>query len=150
MEAPPETTKAQMPMAFALSLGSLKVVMMIESAAGAMTAPPIPCKARAATSNPWEPAIPQSSEANVKRARPAANTRRRPNRSPALPPSSRKPPKVNRYAFTTHERPASEKPSEPWMAGSATFTIVPSSTIMSCAAHTRYRASHRRSVGRFR
>src|SRR3712207_6479108 len=37
------------------------------------------------------------------------------------------------------------------MAGRATFTTVPSTTIMSWAAHTRYRASHFRFIGlRFR
>ena len=147
MEAPPEMTKPQMPIARARSLGSLKVVMMMERAAGAMTAPPTPCKARAATSTAWLPASPHSSEAKVKRARPAANTRLRPKRSPALPPSSRKPPKVSRYPLTTHESPVSEKASEPCIAGSATLTMVPSSTIMSCAAHTSSSASHLRSIG---
>src|SRR3712207_592114 len=80
MEAPPETTKAQMPIALARSAGSVKVVMMIESAAGAMIAPPTPCNARAATSIPWEPASPHKSEANVKRASPKAKTRLRPKR----------------------------------------------------------------------
>jgi hypothetical protein len=96
MEAPPETTKAQMPIALARSAGSVKVVMMIESAAGAMIAPPTPCNARAATSIPWEPASPHKSEANVKRVSPNMKTLRRPKRSPALPPRSRKPPKVSK------------------------------------------------------
>lgn len=85
-----------MPIALARSVGSVKVVMMIESAAGAMIAPPNPCTARAATSNACEPASPQKSEASVKRASPTMNTRLRPKRSPALPPRSRKPPKVRR------------------------------------------------------
>jgi hypothetical protein len=113
MEAPPETTNPQMPIARALSLGSLKVVMMMERAAGAMIAPPTPCNALAATSIHWEPASPQSSEASVKRASPKAKTLLRPKRSPALPPRSRKPPKVSRYAFTTHESDVSENDSEP-------------------------------------
>ncbi len=96
MEAPPETTNAQMPMARALDFGSLKVVMMMERAAGAMIAPPIPCKARATTSTPWLPASPHRSEASVKSASPEANTLLLPKRSPALPPSRRKPPKVRR------------------------------------------------------
>lgn len=48
MDAPPEMTNAQTPIAQALSAGSRKVVMMIESAAGAIIAPPVPCNARAA------------------------------------------------------------------------------------------------------
>src|ERR671916_3034630 len=73
-EAPPETTKAQTPIALALDSGSLKVVIMIERAAGAMIAPPTPCKARAATSNPCEPETPHKSEANVNKPSPKANT----------------------------------------------------------------------------
>lgn len=95
-EAPPLITNAQMPIARARSEGSVKVVMMIASAAGAMMAPPTPCKARAATSSHWLPASPQRSEATVNSASPKANTLRLPNRSPALPPSKRNPPKVRR------------------------------------------------------
>ena len=96
MVPPPEATNPQMPIARALSEDSVKVVTTIESAAGAMSAPPMPCRARAATSALCESASPQNSEARVNRASPPMTTRRRPRISPALPPRSRKPPKVNR------------------------------------------------------
>ena len=57
--------------------------------------------------------------------------RRRPSRSPDRPPSSSSPPNASVYAFTTHSRFESEKPSAFWMCGSATFTMVESSTTMS-------------------
>ena len=75
---------------------------------------------------------PQASEAALKRARPAMKTRRRPSRSPARPPSSRKPPKASVYAQTTHCRFSCEKWRSDWIEGSATFTIATSSTIMNC------------------
>lgn len=96
MVPPPAATNPNTPIARARSAGSVNVVMMIESTAGAMIAPPTPCNARAATNVACEPEIPQRSEANVKRESPTMNTRLRPKRSPALPPRSRKPPKVKR------------------------------------------------------
>ena len=41
-----------------------------------------------------------------------------------------KPPKVRRYAFTTHASDVCEKPRSSRIDGSATFTIVVSSTII--------------------
>jgi hypothetical protein len=61
---------------------------------------------------------------------PDRNMRRWPKRSPSRPPSSRKPPKVNRYAFTTQASDVCEKPRSSRIDGSATFTIVPSRTII--------------------
>ena len=55
-------------------------------------------------------ARPQASEASVKSAIPIRNSRRWPKRSPSRPPSSRKPPNVSRYAFTTQASDVSEKP----------------------------------------
>ena len=68
--------------------------MMIESVAGEMIAAPTPCTARAPTSTPIEPASPQTSDAAEKTTIPTMNIRLRPSRSPARPPSSRKPPNV--------------------------------------------------------
>ena len=76
------------------SAPSAKEVVMIARLAGESTAPPRPCSARAPISRPREPANAQSSEAELKSAVPARNTRRRPSRSAARPPSSRKPAKV--------------------------------------------------------
>ena len=100
---PPKSTPAaaplppiapQMPSALFRSEPSSKVVMMIESVAGEMIAAPTPCTARAPTSTPIEPASPQTSDAAEKTTIPTMNIRLRPSRSPARPPSSRKPPNV--------------------------------------------------------
>src|SRR5262249_25257559 len=66
-----------------------------------------------------------------------------PNRSPRRPPSSRKPPKVRRYALTTHASDVSVKPRSVRIDGSATFTIVVSSTIISVPQHRTIRANQR-------
>ena len=60
-------------------------------------------------------------------------TRRRPSRSPDLPPSSSSPPNASAYALTTHSRLVPEKPSAVWMCGRATLTMVASSTTISWA-----------------
>ena len=57
--------------------------------------------------------------------------RRRPSRSPDLPPSSSSPPNASAYALMTHSRLVLEKWSALWMCGSATFTMVASSTTIS-------------------
>src|SRR5689334_16997509 len=64
--------------------------------------------------------------------------------SPSRPPRSRKPPKVSRYAFTTQASEVSVKPRSVRIDGSATFTIVASSTIIRTPKHSTYSASQRR------
>ncbi len=71
------------------------VVVRIESVAGATTAPPSPCAALAATSVSSLCASPPASDASANSASPPAKTSRRPSRSAARPPSSRKPAKVS-------------------------------------------------------
>ena len=94
--APPDAAIAlHTPSAFVRSSPSANVVVMIESAVGATSAPPRPWTPRATTSHVSQVASPQSREAPLKSARPSRNSRRRPNRSPARPPSSRKPPNVS-------------------------------------------------------
>ena len=56
---PPEATKPKTPIAFARSAGSVKSVIISESATAEATAPPTPCTARAAISMPCEVARPQ-------------------------------------------------------------------------------------------
>ena len=92
---PPMAIAAQTPSAFARSFPSEKVVEMIESAAGETSAAPRPCSAREPISIPSLVDRPSSSEAVVKMTRPMRNSRLRPSRSPARPPSSRKPPKTS-------------------------------------------------------
>src|SRR3954469_7990707 len=121
------------------SVPSAKVVRMSESAAGESIAPPRPWSPRATSSVPSDSETPQSSDAPENTAMPAMNSRRRPSASASRPPSSRKPPKISVYAFSTHDRLCSENARLRWIVGSATFTTVASSTTMNCAAATSTR-----------
>ncbi len=68
---------------------------MIDSALGVMIAAPIPWKPHAPISAVSDQASPQRSEASVNRTTPTMNTRRRPSRSAARPPSRSKPANVS-------------------------------------------------------
>ena len=143
MLPPPAATKPKTPIAFARSAGSVNRVMISESATAETTAPPRPCTARAPTRKACELARPQASEAAVKSAIPIRKSRRCPKRSPSRPPSSRKPPKVSRYAFTTQASEVSEKPRSARIDGRATFTIVVSRTIIRSPRQRTISASQR-------
>ena len=112
-----------------------------------MIAAPRPWTARAAISAPIEPAKPQTSDAAEKRAIPIMNMRRRPSRSPARPPSSRKPPNAIVYAVMTHWRSFSATFSAVLIDGSATLTIETSSTVMNIATQTSASACQRLGSG---
>ena len=93
--APPAPPIApQMPTARLRAAPSVKVVVRIDSDAGAITAPPRPWTARATMSTVRLSANPPARLESANSTRPATNTRRRPRRSAARPPSSRKPAKV--------------------------------------------------------
>src|SRR5271169_3230772 len=68
------------------------------------------------------------------------NIRLRPRRSARRPPSSRKPPNVSVYAFTTHDRSSREKCRWAPIDGSATFTIDASITTTNCVIANSIRA----------
>ena len=138
---PPTAIAAQTPSAFVRSAPSLKVAVTIESAAGETSAAPSPCRPRVMISQVAPCASAQSSEAVVKRTTPARKTFLRPARSPARPPSRRKPPNISVYALTIHCRLVSVMSRSCWIVGSATFTIVASSMTMNCARQTRTRTS---------
>ena len=93
--APLPETAPQTPSAMLRSRPSANIVVRIERAAGASSAPPSPCVTRKAISELSDQAKPASSELTVKRATPAMNSRRRPSRSAILPPSRRKPPNMS-------------------------------------------------------
>jgi hypothetical protein len=93
--APIPPSAPHIPSALLRSAPSSKVVVMIESALGVMIAAPIPWKARAPIRARSDQASPQSREAKVKTATPTMNTRRRPSRSAARPPSRSRPAKVS-------------------------------------------------------
>jgi hypothetical protein len=100
--APKPPTAPQTPSAMLRSRPSTKVVERIERAAGVMIAAPRPWTARAAIRDGSDQARPANSEASENTARPTKKIRRRPTRSAARPPRSRKPPKTNAYALITH------------------------------------------------
>ena len=77
-------------------------------------------------------------------ASPVRKMPRRPSRSPSRPASSSRPPKAIMYALTTQARLASENPRSSRIAGSATFTMVMSRTIISIPVQRTIRAANRR------
>ncbi len=81
-----------MPSALLRSAPSSNIFVMIDRAAGKTKAAPIPCTARIAIRNVSVVASAAAREAAVKVPSPAMNTRRRPSRSAARPPSSSSPP----------------------------------------------------------
>jgi hypothetical protein len=92
-------------------------------------------------------ASPQARDAAVKIVTPIMNSRRRPSRSAARPPSRRSPPNVIVYAISTHCSVLSGTCSAFLIDGSATVTIVPSRTVMKNATHTSASACQRRGSG---
>jgi len=122
----------------------VNVTVSVESAAGASIAPNAPCAPRPITSTAKLFAAPPSADAAAKPTRPMISIRRRPTRSDSRPPSSSSPPKASEYAVTTHCRSATLKPRSRWAEGSAMFTIVASSTTISCASPTTPRIHQRR------
>ena len=81
-------TAPQMPIARARSAGPTNTCAMIANATGFIIEAPNACTARAAISMSMTGARLHSREPNMKIAIPICRTRRRPNRSPAAPPSS--------------------------------------------------------------
>ena len=138
--------KPKTPSALVRSPTSVKRPMISDSATAETIAPPTPCTARAPISSPWVVDTPHATDAAVKIAIPVRNSFRWPNRSPSRPPRSRNPPNVSRYAFTTQARDVSVNPRSSRIEGSATFTIVMSTTIIRSPRHRTYRASQRERV----
>ena len=83
-------TPPQMPMALARSLGSRKVLVMIDIATGLSIEPPSAWSIRNATSQPRPGARLHSRDPTVNAARPVWKVRRRPIRSAVDPDSIRK------------------------------------------------------------
>jgi len=77
---------AHVPIARVRSAG-WKAASMIARLAGVISAPPMPCTARAAMSQPMPGAAAHSTDAAVNQPSPARNTRRRPQRSLSEPAS---------------------------------------------------------------
>jgi hypothetical protein len=103
---------------------------MIARLPGTSNAPPIPWIVRAAISWATVEASAQPIDAAANSATPAENTRRRPNRSPAAPPTSSSAASISAYDSTTHCTSARLAPNSRCSAGSATFTSVESMNTM--------------------
>ena len=114
---------AQVPTAAALSSGR-KTASSTASEAGVSSAPPTPWSTRAATSTSMEGASAHRQDAAVNQTVPTTNTRRRPKRSPAAPPSRISAASVMVYPVTVHCRPVNEEPRSVPIAGSAMVTTV--------------------------
>lgn len=69
-----------------LSLSAGNVLRMIASVLGISRAPNTPCTVRSAMTPATLPIRPMPTDASAKPTTPMKNTRRRPNRSPSLPP----------------------------------------------------------------
>src|SRR6266536_4605413 len=103
---------------------------MIARLPGVNSAPPMPCKARAAISVSTLGDIAQSSDAAANHATPTRYTRRLPSRSPSDPPSRIRLASGNRYPFWIHCR-APNPASNSWpIRFVATFAIVLSRNAM--------------------
>src|ERR1700758_5229819 len=125
-----------------------KVTVSRPSAEGASMAPNAPCSVLAATSIPNDCDRPPMAEATANPVKPPISVHLRPNRSPSLPPSSRRLPNASAYAVMIHWRLLVEKCSAFCADGSAMFTIVASSTTISCATPSSASTAQRLGAGR--
>src|SRR6202451_1374454 len=152
LRRPPATTPTvaplapmapQIPSALFRSAPSGNMFITIDSAAGSTAAAPRPWTPRMMIRNVLVVASAQPSEAAVNSASPAVNTRLRPSRSAARPPSSKNPPKASAYAVTTHCRSDSAKCSLTPIVGSATLPTSRSSAVMKYATARSGNGRHR-------
>src|SRR4051794_33395191 len=111
-----------------------------------MAAPPTPWRPRARLSRVELVARPHRSEATVKTRTPSWNMRLRPSRSASDPTVSMRADSISVYASTTHWRLVRLALKSRWMLGSATFTIVMSTSSMNVATQTARRVHHFRSM----
>src|SRR5215467_10802510 len=107
-----------------------------------MIAPPTPCSPCDSCSISMVAAKPHSNEAQVKIASSIRYQRRRPYRSARLPAVSRNAASVSAYASTIHCRSEKLECKAFWMSGSATLTMVMSSSNMNVPRHTAPSVHH--------
>ena len=100
---------------------------------GVTIAPPTPCTARAAISQPIVGASAAAADPAVKMTIPIRNMRLRPNRSPRAAPIRSSTAKVSVYALTVHSRPEMDACRSRWMVGSAMVTTRLSRVVMNSA-----------------
>src|SRR5438874_9518165 len=109
---------------------SSNAALMMARLPGTSNAAPTPCTARATISCRTPTANPHHADAAAKMTTPTRNTRRRPNRSPAAPPTNKRAARKSAYASTTHWTSVRLAESSRCSAGSATLTTVPSMNAM--------------------
>ena len=103
------------------------------SPSGITSAAPAPWTARAAISRPTLGASAHAADASENNPSPAANSRRRPNRSPSAAPVINSTAKLSVYAFTVHSSCSIEAPRSTRIVGSAVVTTSASSATISDA-----------------
>ena len=108
---------------------------MIERVAGKIKAAPRPWIARKAISVSAFGAREAAPAAPPKMTTPMLNQRRRPKRSPTVPPTSKSPANIRIYAFTTHWRVEVEAPRSREMAGRAVLTTAESRNTIKAPRH---------------
>lgn len=108
----------------------------IASDAGRKSAAPMPCPKRATTRTATDDAPPHAADAATNSASPARYTCFAPNRSDSAPPARISAAKLSVYASTIHASSATVAPRLVRIAGSATLTIVESSTAMNMPTAT--------------
>jgi hypothetical protein len=145
---PMASPKAEVPAQIPRAIGSLRggnAATMIDSDRVIISAPPAPWTARPATS--WLSVCDsaQAAELTVKMASPTRKRRRRPNRSPILPPSKVSDASPSEKALMVHSSDCSVAFRFRWMEGRATVTTVMSSITMNRAKTMDPRTSQWRS-----
>src|SRR5919197_1549067 len=123
---------------------------MIESPAGAVNPALTPLMNRVAINRVPSLTSAPSPEATTKTASEIRNMRRRPSRSAARPPSSRKPPYPSTYALTTHCSELVDMCRSVRIEGSATPIIDTSRASRKSAPHRTSSAPHARALRRSR
>ena len=138
---------AHVPMARPRRSGG-KAAERIARLCGTRSAAPKPWTARAAISQPTVGARAQASEASANTTVPVSNSRRRPNRSPAAPPTRISEPRKRVYPFTTHCSAPRLASSPRCITGSAIVTTVASmnaiaeARMVAASTHRRDAATH--------
>ncbi len=112
--------------------------------AGKMNAAATPMRARVPINVAVEWDAAAATEKSPKNTRPTCMVALRPSRSPIPPPARRSPAKAKLYASTIHCSPVIDAPNSRLSVGSATLTIVLSTTTRKTERHRTGRINQRR------
>ena len=111
---------------------------------GLTTPPAAPCSSRATTSQVGEVASPAAALVTVNSAMPTTNALRRPRASPKRPAGTSARPKVSAYPERIHCRSLGRRVQRPAIEGTATLTMLTSSSVMKAATSPTPTACQRR------